>query len=270
MRGTIICLCSILWLKFSIVKINGKFATFVEFLANLMEGIIYIIIRGIAVGLLISAPMGPIGVLCIKRTLDRGRWAGFYSGVGAALSDLIYCLLTGLGMSFVTDFIETNRSVLQIIGSGVLLAYAIFLIRSNRKNRRTTMAHTQQTLNDAISKKSQVMNKNKNFQDFITGFLLTFSNPLIIFLIIGLFARFNFLLPEFEYYHYIAGYISIIMGALGWWFLITRFVDKVRSRFSLATMRTLNVIIGLAILLMSLIGFCTGIMDYLSYNPIIL
>ena len=98
-----------------------------------MESILYIIIRGFAVGLLISAPMGPIGVLCIKRTLDRGRWAGFYTGVGAALSDLIYCLLTGLGLSFITDFVETNRSVLQIIGSGVLLAYAIFLIRNNKK-----------------------------------------------------------------------------------------------------------------------------------------
>ena len=72
-----------------------------------MESILYIIIRGFAVGLLISAPMGPIGVLCIKRTLDRGRWAGFYTGVGAALSDLIYCLLTGLGLSFITDFVET-------------------------------------------------------------------------------------------------------------------------------------------------------------------
>ncbi|MCI6894859.1 MAG: LysE family transporter [Bacteroidales bacterium] len=234
-----------------------------------MEGIIYIIIRGIAVGLLISAPMGPIGVLCIKRTLDRGRWAGFYTGVGAALSDLIYCLLTGLGMSFVTDFIETNRSVLQIIGSGVLLAYAVFLIRSNKKPDGVKAPDTE-VVDEAVAEKMESMRKHKNLQDFVTGFFLTFSNPLIIFLIIGLFARFNFLLPEFEYYHYIFGYAAIIFGALGWWLVITRFVDRVRSRFSLATMRTLNVIIGLAILLMSLVGFCTGIMEYLHNTPVYL
>lgn len=234
-----------------------------------MEGILYIIIRGFAVGLLISAPMGPIGVLCIKRTLDRGRWAGFYTGVGAALSDLIYCLLTGLGMSFVTDFIETNRSVLQILGSGVLLAYAVFLIRNSKKTRVTEPANSA-NMDAVITGHSKMVDHNKNLQDFVTGFFLTFSNPLIIFLIIGLFARFNFLLPEFEYYHYIFGYAFIIFGALSWWLVITRFVDRVRLHFSLATMRTLNIIIGLAILLMSLVGFCTGIMDYLSNRPIVL
>ena len=210
--------------------------------------------------------MGPIGVLCIKRTLDRGRWAGFYTGVGAALSDLIYCLLTGLGLSFVTDFVETNRSVLQRIGSGVLLAYAVFLIRNNKKP--TNDGCPNQDIEQPLHTNSTPNKNDRIFQDFVTGFFLTFSNPLIIFLIIGLFARFNFLLPEFEYYHYMFGYLFIIMGALCWWLLITRFVDKVRSRFSLATMRTLNIIIGLAILLMSLVGFCTGIMDYLANKPI--
>ncbi|MGM9803659.1 MAG: LysE family translocator [Muribaculaceae bacterium] len=238
-----------------------------------MESILYIIIRGIAVGFLISAPMGPIGVLCIKRTLERGRLAGFYTGVGAALSDLIYCLLTGLGMSFVTDFVETNRSVLQIIGSGVLLAYAAFLIRNQKKPEKDAdkpNERAQKALKSASKYGNERFKKNQHLQDFITGFLLTFSNPLIIFLIIGLFARFNFMLPEFEYYHYVIGFTFIVVGAIGWWLVITRFVDKVRSRFSLTTMRYLNIVIGLAILLMSLVGFCTGIMDYLASRPIIL
>ena len=137
-----------------------------------MESILYIIIRGFAVGLLISAPMGPIGVLCIKRTLDRGRWAGFYTGVGAAISDLIYCLLTGLGLSFITDFVETNRSVLQIIGSGVLLAYAIFLIRNNKKPDNANGSNP--TIEQPMHINSNATNNNKRFQDFVTGFFLTF------------------------------------------------------------------------------------------------
>ena len=87
-----------------------------------MASFLYIVLRGMAIGLLISAPMGPIGMLCIQRTLNKGRWPAFFTGVGAALSDLIYCLLTGLCLSFITDFVETNQLLLQIIGSLVLAA----------------------------------------------------------------------------------------------------------------------------------------------------
>lgn len=90
-----------------------------------------IMFRGLLIGILVSAPMGPIGMLCIQRTLNRGRWPAFFTGVGAALSDLIYCLLTGLGLSFVTDFIQSNQSALQAIGSVVLIVYAACLFVSN-------------------------------------------------------------------------------------------------------------------------------------------
>ena len=71
----------------------------------MVDLMLYTIIRGFAIGVLVSAPMGPIGVLCIQRTLNKGRWSGFVTGVGAAVSDLCYALLTGLGMSIVIDFI---------------------------------------------------------------------------------------------------------------------------------------------------------------------
>lgn len=61
-----------------------------------MEQLIYVLIRGFAIGVLISAPMGPIGMLVIQRTLNKGRWAGLFTGIGASFSDLFYCLLTGL------------------------------------------------------------------------------------------------------------------------------------------------------------------------------
>ncbi len=60
-----------------------------------MEELLYMVLRGIIIGVVISAPMGPVGIFCIQRTLDKGRLSGFYTGVGAAISDLIYCLLTG-------------------------------------------------------------------------------------------------------------------------------------------------------------------------------
>lgn len=213
-----------------------------------MESFFYIMIRGLAIGVLISAPMGPIGMLCIQRTLNKGRWPAFFTGLGAALSDLIYCLLTGLGLSFITDFVEANQLILQIIGSIVLAVFACYLFRKNPVRSLSTPTDRHNTF----------------WTDFGSGFLLTFSNPLILFFIIGLFARFNFLLPEFKYYHYVSGYISIFAGALLWWFTITYFVNKVRSHFNVRSLWLINRIIGGLLLAMAVIGFIMGIKDYIS------
>lgn len=79
-----------------------------------------LISKGIVIGVLVSAPMGPIGMLCIQRTLNKGRWHGFVTGLGAALSDVIYAALTCLGMGVVVNFVEANQAPLQLIGSIVL------------------------------------------------------------------------------------------------------------------------------------------------------
>ncbi len=211
----------------------------------LMEALLYIVIRGIAIGILISAPMGPIGMLVIQRTLNKGRWPAFFPGIGASLSDLIYCLLTGLGLSFITDIIEKNQLLLQIVGSVVIAAFAFYLFRKNPARALTT----------------PVDSPNTYWTDFVTGFLLTFANPLILFFIIGLFARFNFLLPEFRYYHYISGYMAIFGGALLWWFTITFFVNKVRSHFNVRSLWLINRIIGSILFIMAIVGLIMGIKD---------
>ncbi len=79
--------------------------------------ILDLLVKGLIVGVVVSAPLGPVGVLCIQRTLNKGRWYGFVTGLGAALSDIGYALITGYGMSFMDDFLAKNQVLLQIIGS---------------------------------------------------------------------------------------------------------------------------------------------------------
>ena len=67
-----------------------------------IETIFDILVKGFIIGVVVSAPLGPVGVLCIQRTLNKGRWYGFVTGLGASLSDIAYALLTGYGMSFVS------------------------------------------------------------------------------------------------------------------------------------------------------------------------
>lgn len=200
-------------------------------------------VSGLLVGILISAPMGPIGVLVIQRTLNKGRWPAFFTGLGAALSDLVYCLLTGLGLSLVIDFIERNQNVLQVIGSVFLIAYAIYLFRANPSRSLKPPTEAPATY----------------WKDFWTGFLLTFSNPLILFFIISLFARFSFLAPEYRYYHYFVGYGAIYLGAVAWWYGITFLVNKVRGHFNLRSMWVVNRVIASLIGIMAICGLFLGI-----------
>lgn len=189
--------------------------------------------------------MGPIGMLIIQRTLSKGRWPAFFTGLGAALSDLLYCLLAGFGMSFITDIIERHQFALQIFGGIVLIAFALFLFRKNPTRSLKT--------NEADS---------LNFWgDFITGFFLTVSNPLILFFIIGLYARFNFILPEYEIFHYIWAYLTIFGGAVVWWYLVTFLVSKLRSRFNVRSLWLVNRIVASVLIVMAAVGIIMAISE---------
>ncbi len=208
-----------------------------------MGTILGMLLRGLAVGLFVSAPMGPVGILCIQRTLDKGRRTGLYTGVGAAISDFIYCLLTGFGLAFIEDFLEQNQNIIQLVGSAVLIGFAVYLFRKNPS---------------AGLRKPDVQ-PGSSGKDILGGFLFTFSNPLILFLIIGLFARFNFSAPNHKFYHYIIGYLGIVGGALGWWWLVTYFVDKLRGHFNVRSMWLINRCIGVLILIFALVGIVTSV-----------
>lgn len=190
--------------------------------------------------------MGPIGMLIIQRTLSKGRWPAFFTGIGAALSDLLYCLLAGFGLSFITDIIERHQFALQIFGSVVLAAFGLYLFRKNPTR----------------SLKAAQVDSRSYWSDFISGFFLTVSNPLILFFIIGLFARFNFILPEFEIFHYIWAYLTIFGGALVWWYFVTFLVSKLRSRFNVRSLWLVNRIVGSILIAMAVIGVLLAINEH--------
>ena len=197
-----------------------------------------LILKGIIIGIIASAPMGPVGILCIQRTLKKGRWYGFVTGIGAAFSDIIYALITGLGMSFVMDLITnpTNKFWLQISGSVVLMLFGVYCWKSN------PASHVHQS--------SQ--NKGSYSHNGFTAFLLTFSNPLILLLFMASFAQFNFVLPNRPLEMSI-GYLGVFGGALMWWFGLTWLVDKIREKFDIDGISILNKIIGAVVVIFSLI-----------------
>ena len=200
--------------------------------------IVNLVFKGIMIGIIASAPMGPVGVLCVQRTLNKGRWYGFVTGIGASVSDIIYALITGLGMSFVMDFVNNAQTkfLLQLTGSIILLIFGIISYRANP------------TKNMHMSSKQ----KGTLWHNGLTAFLVTFSNPLIIFLFMGCFAQFAFVVPNHPL-EMCLGYMSIVFGALWWWYGLTWLIDKVRTIFDTSGIIIINKVIGSIVIIFSVI-----------------
>ena len=169
------------------------------------------------IGVVVSAPVGPIGVLCLQRTLNRGKAHGFATGFGAMLSDMIYALIAGFSMSMVIGFIEEHKFALEIIGSIVVFCFGLHTYRDNPVAKLKNME----------TKKGSIV------QDFLSSFGLTITNPLVVFLFIGVFSRFSFLTSDVDTVQNVLSIASILAGALAWWLLIVNVADIFRSRFNL-------------------------------------
>ena len=198
-----------------------------------------ILIKGFIIGIIVSAQLGPIRILCIQRTLNKGRWYGFVTGLGASLSDIIYAVLTGYGMSFISDFIEKHITVFQLSGSVMLFVFGIYTLNSNPVKSLRPVSTAKGTY----------------FHNYITSFFVNLSNPLIIFLYIGLYARFAFAGKNQVLFEQVSSYVAITLGALCWWFFITFAVNKVRKRFNLRGIWMINRVIGTIVIIVSIIGF---------------
>ena len=198
------------------------------------------IFKGMLIGIIASAPMGPVGVLCVQRTLNKGRWYGFVTGVGAALSDIVYAGIAGYGMSYVMAFVNNQqyRWWLQLAGSLLLLGFGVYTYRSDPTKNMHQSGNAKGTMT----------------HNAVTAFLVTFSNPLIIFLFLATYAQFAFVLPDHPFEMFV-GFLSIVAGALLWWFGLTWLVDKIRGKFDANGIRLINQVIGAVVIITSVIIF---------------
>ncbi|MCE5204934.1 MAG: LysE family transporter [Porphyromonadaceae bacterium] len=197
------------------------------------------IAKGFLIGFLVSSPMGPINMLTIQRTLNRGRWHGLVTGMGAVLSDFMYALVTLVGLSFVSDFLTEHESELQLFGSIIMIFFGIGVFRTNplkgwKPNRMT--------------------GETRYLKDFFSSFLLTISNVAIILVLVGLFTRFSFNPLTESMALVVAGLVSFLLAAATWWFLLTTLVSRLRKHFNRRGIILLNRITGTLLMILGVGG----------------
>jgi threonine/homoserine/homoserine lactone efflux protein len=196
------------------------------------------LIKGFAIGFAIAAPVGPIGVLCIRRSLAGGRWLGLATGLGAATADASYGAIAGFGLTAISAFLVSQRLWLNLIG-GVFLCFLGI-----------------QTFLSKPAKTSSGAEVVPLVPAYISTLLLTLTNPMTILSFLAVFAGLG-LATASNYSAAALLVIGVFSGSAAWWVLLSTAVGGFRSRVSDSWMRIVNRLSGCLILGFGIYSFWT-------------
>lgn len=205
------------------------------------------------IGLSIAAPVGPIGILCIRRTLAEGRIAGFVSGLGAATADAFYGAIAAFGLTFISAFLINQSFWLRLIGG-------LFLLFLGLKTFFTAPIVDEFSFSSPGNKKNLINN-------YGTTFILTITNPLTILSFAAIFAGFGIGSSVSD--DYMAALImvaGIFIGSCTWWFVLSGFTALFRRKINEKSMLWINRISGAIIFIFGLLI----LISFLSFNGFIL
>ena len=160
-------------------------------------------LKGLVIGFSIAAPVGPIGILCIQRTMAKGRIAGLATGMGAATADAIYGCIAGFGLSFISQFLVDQQMWLKL-GGGLFLGYL---------GLRTILSRPKENSIEAGSAGL--------VSDYLTTFFLTLTNPMTILSFTAVFAGLGLATGAGNYAAALTLVTGVFLGSAGWWLLLT-------------------------------------------------
>jgi len=199
-----------------------------------------IFLKGFLMGLLGSVPLGPIGVICIQRTLGKGRLSGFVSGLGASSADTFIAFVATFGLTFIFNFIEQQKNIFQLVGGIFIIAAGV----------RIFYANPVQQIRDKDVERTLS-------RDFFSVLMFTLSNPLSILIFPALIAGLGLVSNSKDYLHNISLVLGVYIGASLWWFTLSSFVSVYRNKIKIKNLWWLNKITGTIIFLFGLIAIIT-------------
>ena len=187
-------------------------------------------IKGFIIGFSIAAPVGPIGILCIQRTLSGGNVQGLVTGLGAATADAIYGFIAAFGLTFISNFLVEQSVWFRLIG-GLFLCYL---------GIKAFLAKPQ---DQALS-----LGNRTPFSAYGTTFLLTLSNPMTILFFAGVFAGLGMVSESIQYTSAGLMVVGVFIGSGAWWLILSGATSILRNKINDHKLAWVNKISGLVIL----------------------
>jgi len=196
--------------------------------------VLLLMAQGLVIGFSLAAPVGPLGLLCIQRTLRHGFTIGLLTGVGVALADAVYGLIAAFGFTIVSDFLVQHRSLISMAGG-------LFLGWLGAKTLMNYQAHPHA----AHEKKGSGW-----WNALFSAFLLTMSNPMTIMAYVAIFSSSSIAIEDASHEAAFLMTLAIFTGSLAWWLILSGVVAATKHRLNQKHLSAINIVSGLI-----LIGF---------------
>lgn len=193
---------------------------------------------GLIIGILIAAPVGPVNVLCIRRSVEHGMLAGVVVGLGAVLADGMIAFLAALGVGAISGLVESYGNIIQLVGAMVLLFYGVRLMIAKSKLQVAAIRDISPI--EAFEKKRMLRVARRLIWDFPTGFFLTITNPAAV---LGLFAIIGGISSFVEIRGPVEAMIlvgAIMVGSLTWWVSLSVAIGWIRGRIDMQWLPRIN------------------------------
>lgn len=190
---------------------------------------IILFLKGVVVGLSIAVPVGPIGILCIRRTLLEGRLSGFVSALGLATADVVFGCIAGFGLTFISDFLISQQVWLRLIGGLFLCAIGLKVLWTKFVEQEASY-------------------RGKGLLDAYTSmFFLTLTYPMTILIFLGVFAGLGIGNVKDNYASIAALVLGVFTGSMLWWAILSSFIGSLRDKFRTQNWQWVNKITGILI-----------------------
>ncbi len=214
--------------------------------------------RGLVLGLMIAAPVGPVGLLCIRRTIQKGLLVGFATGLGAACADTFFGAIAALGVAAILQFMRHYDLFIRVIGGGVLLLGAYHTWHDKPKPPPDLKA---------LAKKVMGMTKDEtlmgSLKAFLSGLAITLTNPVTLFAVLAVVATFGNLRTRLDAGTIIAGMFA---GSTLWWVLLSGGIALVRGHFTENRIILINRITAVALAALAVWAIGSGITGFLEHK----
>lgn len=203
---------------------------------------LHFLAKGLLIGLSIAAPVGPIGVLCIRRSFSQGYWVGLMTGLGAASADGVYGFIAAFGLTIISNLLVSQQIILKLIG-GIFLCYLGW-----------------KTFGEKPAKEAAITSR-KIANAYGSTFFLTLTNPMTILSFLAIFAGFG-LGNTHDYFDAGILVLGVFLGSALWWLILVSGVSLFRAKMSDRALKWINQVSGILI-------FSFGLVALFSLTPLI-
>jgi threonine/homoserine/homoserine lactone efflux protein len=198
---------------------------------------IEILLKGVLLGLAVSMPLGPIGIILINRTIKRGFLSGFFSGLGLGTADTLLAVLSALGFTVIIGFIQEERFIITIISGVIVIGVGIKVLFSNPVKDFRDREKSEKSL----------------WRDFYSVFVLSITNPYTILIFVAFFSGIHIqgkIRPALVPFFLIPG---VFIGAMAWWVSLSYFLSRFKKKIRLRVIVRINRLGGIVIIIIGIL-----------------